>query len=198
MQCKSVPGTLFSSLLLVLAIHPLLSHAFAGGTKSVPVDGLKLSLTLLASGRETPEQPEFGVGFENVGDHDIALILGRMLANGRFQIPYGVSLRLTDGEGKTRELVYMDRQHAGVAGRMDDYVVPLRVGSTYTLRLGLRDFCCLETKEFDLRLAPGKYRVVARFKGGGTVLPNRDMAGLQFLPFWKGTVQSNLVALDRR
>src|SRR5262249_35642552 len=153
--------------LLVLAIDPLLSQTFADGTKGVPVDGLKLSLTLLASGRKTPEQPEFRVGFENVGDHDIAVNLGRMLANGRFQLPYGVSLLLTEGEGKTRELVYVDRQHAGVAGRMDDYVVPLRVGSTYTLRVGLRNFYCPEKKEFDLRLAPGRYSVAARFQGDG-------------------------------
>jgi hypothetical protein len=198
MQCKSVSATLFSSLLLLLSLHSLLSQAVADGTKGVPVAGLKLSLTLLASGRAIPEQPEFRVGFENVGDHDIALNLGWMLANGKFQIPYGVSLRLTDGQGKTRELVYWDRQHSGIGGRVDDYVVPLRVGSTYTVRLVLRDFYCRETNEFDLRLAPGKYRVDARFKGGGTVIPNKDMAGLQFLPFWQGTVWSNLVSLDRR
>jgi hypothetical protein len=50
-------------------------------------------------------------------------------------------------------------------GAFDDYIVPLRVGSTYTLTLNLDQFWCHETKEFVIPLLLGKNRMTARISG---------------------------------
>jgi hypothetical protein len=137
------------------------------------------------------------MAFENVGDQDIALNLGIMLVNGRAQLPFQVHLQLTDGDGSTRELHFMDRKHGGVAGRMDDYVVPLRVGSIHILKLSLDDFWCPSSKEFQIKLGRGKYQIAAQFEGGGAVSGMLDMAGVKFMPFWKGKLQSNVLAFQQ-
>ena len=151
---------------------------------------LRMSIAAMIP-QETKGIPIFRVTFENVGDKDTVLNLGMMLANGKVLLPDAIRLILIEPDEKCRELHFADRRYPGIAGRVDDYAVPLRAGSTYTLRLSLGNFWCPETKEFQIKLKPGAYRVRSKLKGIGAHHINNDMEGISLMNFWKGTLQSD-------
>lgn len=107
------------------------------------VDGVQLSLSLT-----NPKLSELQVALRNVGEKDVTLNLGVLLANGKFQLPDHISIELKDGLGKTRLFKFADKRHGFVAGRVDDYIVPLRAGSMYSLTVTLDQFWCQATNEF--------------------------------------------------
>src|SRR5882762_9505959 len=104
-----------------------------------------------------------------------------MLADGKVQLPDRISLNLTNEGGRIRKLSFFDKRYPAVAGRMDSYIVPLRAGSIYTLRLSLHQFWSPDTKEFDLKLLPGRNQISAQFEGGGAKFVNFDMPGIKFM-----------------
>lgn len=157
--------------------------------------GLRLGVSV-RSGNLPPTAVEFDVALQNVGDNDFVVNLGFMLANGRVMFPRAIRLLLTDPAGATRELDFVDRRFAVVAGRLDEFTVALRTGSIYVLRMRLDQYVSPATKEFALKLADGRHRIVARFEGQGATIGNLDMPGLAFMNFWKGTVQSNSVEFE--
>jgi hypothetical protein len=159
------------------------------------VDGLQMSIS--ASGAHDLDVPEFQVALRNAGKQDVSVNLGHMLANGKVQLPENISLNLTDDGGKTRKLKFFDRRYPGVAGRVDDYVVPLRAGSTYTLNLSLDQFWSPDTKEFELKIFPAKYQIMAQFEGGGAKTSNLDVPGIKLMNFWLGKLQSNIMVVER-
>jgi len=148
------------------------------------------------SSRE-PSDSDLQLALRNVGDHDVTLNLGWMLANGKVQLPNYISLNLTDGNGKTRLFEFTDKKHPGVAGRVDAYVIPLRVGSMYTLTLRLDQFWCQETHEFEMKLLPGESRLTAQFEGRGAKRANLDMPGIKLMNFWLGRIESNRLTIER-
>jgi len=147
----------------------------------------------------SPEPNDSGLqlALRNVGDHDVTLNLGWMLANGKVQLPKYISINLTDGKGKTRLFQFSDKMHSNVAGRVDDYVVPLRVGSMYTLTLRLDQFWCQETMEFEMNLLPGENRLTAQFEGRGAKQANLDMPAMRLMNFWLGKIESNTLIIER-
>ena len=110
-------------------------------------------------------------------------------SNGKVQLPQNISLNVTDASGKTRKLKFFDRRYSAIAGRVDDYVVPLRAGSSYTLKLRLDQFSSPDTKEFELKFFSGKYQISAQFEGGGAKTRNLDVPGIKLMDFWLGNVQ---------
>jgi hypothetical protein len=164
--------------------------ALALGDWGLTKQGLRMSIS--ATGRDKAGNPEFHVAFENVGEQDVSLNLGMMLANGKVQLPDGIRLNLTDAKGKTRELHFADKRYPGNAGRVDDFVVPLRVGSIYTLKLPLSQFWSPSTKETTLELKAGKYHLSAQFEGGGA----KHDSSKFIMNFWEGKLQSNTLTLD--
>jgi len=155
-----------------------------------------LQMSLSIGNTHHRDDPEFEVAFQNVGERDVSLNLGYMLANGGVQLPAKIHLRLVDEAGTIRELDFTDRKHDGVAGRVDDYVVPLRSGSTYTLELRLDQFWSPSTKEFALKLKPGRNEVSAEFQGEGAEYLNSDMGGMKLMNFWKGKLRSNIADIS--
>jgi hypothetical protein len=105
-------------------------------------------------------------------------------------------LTLTDPAGTTRELDFSDRRYPGVAGRVDDFTVALRAGSSYLLRVTLNQYWSQATKEFELKLAEGRHQIRARFQGQGAESANLDMQGVALLNFWRGTVHSNALEFE--
>jgi hypothetical protein len=154
-----------------------------------PHDGVQMSLTSTGSNLQ--------LALRNMGDRDVTLNLGVTLANGKVQLPNNINLNFTDAQGKTRLFRFADKRYPGVAGRLDDYVVPLRAGLTYTLQLTLDQFWCYETKEFSIRLLPGTNYLTAQFEGTGAKLANLDMPAIKFMNFWLGRVESNTLTLER-
>ena len=151
---------------------------------------LRMSIIAIAP-QEANGIPIFRVTLENVGDKDAVLNLGMMLGNGKVHLPDAIHLTLIDSRGKSRELHFSDRRYPGIAGRVDDYAIPLRAGSAYTVKLSLDNFWCPKTKEFRLNLKPGVYRVRSEFTGKGAQSVNGDMEGIKLMNFWKGTLQSD-------
>ena len=135
-----------------LIVAVLISVAFAVSTNDASrtsqetadcgrvVDGVQMCLASAGS--------SLRLAFANVGDRDVTLNLGMMLANGKVQLPNRVAIKFTDAQAKTRLFRFDDKRYGTIAGWVDDYVVPLRVGSTHSLQLTLYQFWCQETKEF--------------------------------------------------
>ncbi|HZS45950.1 MAG TPA: hypothetical protein VFC63_12675 [Blastocatellia bacterium] len=159
------------------------------------VGGLQLAVSTVDINKT--DVPQFQIAFHNDGENDIVLDLGTMLANGKVLLPYKISLNLTDASGKTRKLTFFDKRYPVVAGRVDDYIVPLRGGSTYTVRVGLDQFISQETNEYELKLPKGKSQIVAMFEGGEANGVNLDTQGIKLMNLWRGSVQSNTLTIER-
>lgn len=84
----------------------------------------------------------------------------------------------------------------GIAGRVDDFIVPLRAGSLYRIGVSLDHYWSTATKEFGLKLARGRYRIEARFEGQGAQHENLDTPGIGLLNYWKGMLRSNSLAVE--
>ena len=173
--------------MVLLVTVPGVNALAAGDDCGRPVDGLQMCLASTGT--------DLQLALRNVGDDDITLNLGSMLANGKVQLPDRIAIKFTDAQGKTRVFKFGDKKHAFVAGRVDYYVVPLRSGSTYTLKLSPDQFWCLETKEFSMPLLPGDNQLTAQFEGTGAPQPNLDMPAIKLMNFWLGKVESNTLTL---
>ena len=183
--------------IVALLISVALGVAAAEGSRSSQetadcgraVEGIRMCLASSDSGLR--------LSFANVGDRDVTLNLGIMMANGKVQLPDRVAIKFTDAQGKTRLFHFGDKRYPGVAGRLDDYLVPLRAGSTYSLQLTLDQFWCQETKEFSIPLLSGNNHLTAQFEGTGANAVNLDMPGIKLMNFWLGKVESNTLTLRR-
>lgn len=178
---------------VLLGCSTSMRHSIESRQWGAATNGLQLSLTVLTTGKR--DDPEFEIALRNMGEQDVSLNLGIMLANGNVQLPDKIHLSLMDGSGRNRELHFFDKRYPGSAGRMDDYVVPLRAGSTYTLKLRLDQFWSPSPQEFRLKLKPGRYEISAQFQGDGAGTSNADMAGMKLMHFWEGNLQSNPVLI---
>ncbi len=194
---KRIPTLILrASICFLISLTPAFTGALGRTVDDLqwgqPIDGVQMSLSSTGSNGSNLQ-----VALRNVGDHDVTLNLGSMMANGKVQLPNNIRLNVTDSRGKTRVFKFADKRHAFVAGRVDDYVVPLRAGSMYTLQLTLDQFWCYETKEFAIQLLPGRNLLTAQFEGTGAQIVNLDMAGIKLLNFWLGKVDSNTLTLER-
>jgi hypothetical protein len=154
-------------------------------------------VSLFAVDSTKGSEPELQLTLRNAGNEDFTLNLGSMMANGKVQLPDNIALNFSDAQGRKRKFTFADKKHSFVAGRLDDYVVPLRAGSSYTLKLSLDQFWCRESNEFEVKLLPGKNQLSAEFEGSGAKFVNLDMPGIKLMNFWSGKVQSNTLSIDK-
>jgi hypothetical protein len=155
-------------------------------------DGIQMSLS-----SNDPKSSELQITLRNTGSRDVMLNLGSMLANGKVQLPDQIAMMFTDGSGRTRLFTFADKKHSSVGGRVDDYIVPLRVNSMYTLTVMLDQFWCQETNEFQIPLTGGSNRLTAEYQGTGALHLNLDTPGIKLMKFWLGKVESNTLILER-
>lgn len=151
----------------------------------------QLRMSITAPHQNVDGNLTFRLSLENTGVHDVVLNLGTMLANGKVHLPDAIRLILTDAGGESRELHFSDRRYPFVGGRVDDYMVSLRAGSSYSIKVSLDDYWSPDTKEHRLNLPPGEYRLRAEFTGSGARHINLDTQGMKLMNFWRGTVRSN-------
>ena len=181
---------LLSVLVCLAAVMPAAhaqdrSHDLSWGPVA---DGLRMSITRTPSSA-TATTVQFRVAIENAGERDAVLNMGLMMANGQVLLPTALFLSITDSQKVGRELSFFsDRSSGRLSGKMDDYVVPLRPGATYTMAIDLNHYWAAATKQFPLRLLTGEHTVVARLVARGAQHSKGDIA---LLKFWTGTVQSN-------
>lgn len=198
------------TLIPLLTLGSAMGQIAAGPPKSKPSDGdsnhvthtltatdadARLKFTVLPTYSVTGDFLRLHVTFENVSDHDTVLNLGSVLSNGTVHLPSAIRLILTDSKGNSRELHFFDKKFPGVAGRVDDYLVPLAAGSTCPISLGLEDYWCPESKEFQLKLNPETYRIKAVFTGKTAAHLNGDTERPNLTRFWIGTIESNVATI---
>jgi len=142
------------------------------------------------------ETPEFRVTLSNVGDKDLVLNLGTVLANGRKQYASAVVLLwkplpspVTKNAGPTELL--LPRGPGGVPGRVDPFIVPLPAGASYVLKASLKDYGVAGRP---LEPKPGRYEVTAIYTGAAAAFRNPDTAGFALLTVWLGKISSKPVA----
>ena len=185
-------GTLQSNLVTLESDSNVTFEGDSGATKNAPMSGSPMSLAV--SGKAG--QAALEVTFRNTVERDTFLILGMMLANGREQIPTQVRFFFTDAAGKKNEFRFHDGR-AGVAGRVDGFRVPLRAGSTYSLRFKLDELWSSSARTFASKLKAGKYQVSARFNGVGEKPRDWGKKEIALMNYWKWPFQSNSVTLQR-
>jgi hypothetical protein len=163
--------------------------AFAWGP---PHNGLRVGLAQEGPGRQGGVRLAFAL--ENVGQGDLTVNLGAMLANGKRQYPKALALTLTDGQGRVRTL---RRTFSRVAGRLDPFVVPLPAGCRYTLRYDMADIVDVDQAAAGALWPPGRHRAAVEFVGKAVSREqtNRDSTGLALMTYWTGTARSGEVTL---
>ena len=156
------------------------------------VGGLRIGLTI-ERGDLSMGDTGFLIAFKNTRANDFVLNLGSMFANGMLQLPTEVRLLVTDSEGTTRELTFFVRP---IDSRQHPFTVPLRAGSTYTLRTSLRDYFVPTLDGSSVKLPGGRNRIVARFEGRRTQSGDSTIRDVDLFTFWEGTIESNAVELE--
>ncbi len=179
---------LLSKVALVLCLG--LVTALPGAAQADHSESLQMTL-IRAEVRSA--KPLFRIELHNAGDQPLILNLGMMLANGRKQYADAIHLSLTDARGRALPLEL--KGPAFVAGRIDPLVVPLPQGATITLPVDLTDYSSPKEHVWELSLAPGRYKLSAKYSGAGVFQrqANLDMKGISLMPYWTGTVESNVV-----
>jgi hypothetical protein len=160
-----------------------------------PSNGLRIGIAAV-SPTVPSERAGFVISLQNMGTNDFVLNLGSMLANGRVMFPDAVRIVLTTADGASRELTFIDRRYPAIAGRIDDFIVSLRGAATYDLPVTLDQYWNVDTKDYLVKLKPGRHRIAARFEGRGATHVNGDMPGVKLLNFWRGPVESGVLQFD--
>jgi len=174
-----------------------LAGSISAGQQRVHVNReLKMNVRLDAAVAGESKAPKFRVELQNAGQDDLILNLGITLANGRKQYPKDIVLLLTDSQGKARRFEL--REPAYIAGRVDPLIVPLPVGSTFSIPVDLEKYWAAASKEFEYKLKPGMYFLEAQFSGRGLTQSeaNLDVKGLALMPYWTGSITSNRLQFE--
>ena len=163
---------------------------------SQPSRELEMTVHLDAAAQSQSKMPKFRVELQNVGDDDLILNLGFMLANGRKQYPDAIILTIIDPQGKARQFDLIG--HAGVAGRMDPLILPLPAGSIFSLRVDLDNYRAAASKEFEYKFQRGTHSLEVQFSGKAVSSQeaNLDVKGIALMPYWTGTVTSNRLQFE--
>jgi hypothetical protein len=154
--------------------------------KAPSANGLRISISSSQRIYKYGSQPQFRVELRNVGDHDLILNIGTMLANGGRQYPDAIGVILNPPTGGEQRLQLIGPTL--VAGRVDPVVIPLPVGARYSVVVNLGKFAPFG--DDPLKLEPGVYAIRARFQGNPAVDSNPDMKGSALMPYWQGTIVS--------
>ncbi len=174
---------LVAGILCVMALGLGFSGADAGAP-AAPLAGKAVagvSLKLEKAGKGVVE-----VTVQNAGEKPIVVNLGMMLGNGRSLAPTQVTLLVTGREGKTLRFA----QGPGVAGRVDDFLVPLMPGGKYSMAIPLAGFA----DEKGMRGIAAGDTIQAVYEGAEVSYQKESV--IPGLPMWKGKVLSEAVKYE--
>jgi hypothetical protein len=193
----ALPKRVYEAMWGILFASVLFNGGSSATTKPSPqtwgetVSGLQLTIYLDPAGRVQSKTSNFRVELRNAGENDLILNLGSMLANGKKQYPDAVVLTLTDSQGKPQRLALQGPFY--IAGRVDPLVLPIPIGSTFSIPVDLNRY-----GPPDYKLKPGTYSLEAQVTGKGVSQQeaNLDVKGIALMPYWKGTVTSNQLRFE--
>jgi len=123
----------------------------------------------------------------NGGTLDSAVIFGSVLANGGRYMVNGMTLQVATGsDSAVRQGMYSPRHYPSmIAGRIDDWIVPLPMGASYTLTLDAADFI-VDNKE-RMEELPRDGRLSLRLPiRPPNASQNSDVPGLALFRVWTG------------
>ena len=147
------------------------------------------NISLMLDCGERPD--EVVLSIRNAGEADTAVLLGIVIANGRWHVPRELMVELKRAGQEIEQLVY--RSPAGIAGRIDHWIVGLPVRSTFRLTLRPTDFVSISSTP----RSAAPIELTARLTGRAVTSDlNPDMKGMQAWRLWTGTVTSNSVQLS--
>jgi hypothetical protein len=121
-----------------IVLFPVFLIFLVGHTSQVsgqPNRELEITTRLDGTAHSESDFPKFRVELRNLGARDLILNLGFTLSNGSKQYPSALVLMIIGPDRKARQFDLIGPP--GVAGRMDPLVLPLPVGSTFSLPVDL-------------------------------------------------------------
>ncbi len=138
------------------------------------------------------QSSEVRLSIQNAGQTNTAVLLGIVLANGRWYLPRELVIELRrSGSQDVEELVYTGPRD--IAGRIDHWVVALPVGATFTVPLRAAEFA--STTATQAVAPPEELRVRLAGRPIASSL-NVDMTGMKAWRLWTGSVSSNALRLS--
>ncbi|HVJ69782.1 MAG TPA: hypothetical protein VM510_17525 [Caulifigura sp.] len=195
LQRQSRLFALAAITLAVVLIRPLASRDAAQAQSEPPstteLDGLTLHVSGAWVGRSA--QPSLAIEISNESDRDISLNLGMVVGMNHCMYPTAIKVIITDASGKTRTYRIPDMR---LAGRADDYLVPLRRGGSYRLGLALSD---LRADSFDFPApspASGKCQAVVELESGPRRCLNSGTEGMRVVDLWTGKLLSESTEIE--
>jgi len=178
-------------ILLTVILVIIFCHSAYGNEV---VDGLQMIVSQYESIENKSSNAQFIITLKNVGNNDFILNLGMMLANGKNLFPNAIQLNLSDDEGNKKKLE--SKKPGFIGGRVDDYILPLEVGSSHSLIVDLNDYWSPDTEEFKFQLYEGINYLQVQYNGQGAQHNlGGDMVGVKLLNFWVGKIQSNIITI---
>ena len=135
---------------------------------------------------------ELSLVVRNTDRSAVNVNIGITLANGSDLLPTNVRLTL-ERDGRKSDWTYTGRI-AGVAGRIDDFILPLMPGASYQMTFAFSDFGPLEGIQHTLQ--PGHYRVRASLWARHAEHMNSDTEGMKLMKLWTGVAESNEITVD--
>jgi len=128
----------------------------------------------------------FRLTFQNVGAAPTAAIIGSVLGNDRKYLVGSLGFTLSRAGAADTNFDYFDPTVVGVGGRVDQWLVPLPVGASYSVVVsipkGIRDLFSTPA-DMHARLTTQENRN-----------PNLDVQGLRFIHVWVGTLTSERIS----
>jgi hypothetical protein len=133
----------------------------------------------------------FRVTVVNTGSTDVFVNFGTLLNGGRRQIPDGVGVLL---DADNRPSIQFPWRPYNVGGTVHQFLVPLRAGSTHSVRVTLADFLrAMPPAGEPSRIEPGPSRRLA-FVLNSREVPSCDKTlGIVRPPLWVGELVSSRV-----
>ena len=125
---------------------------------------------------------------QNVGNDDTAVIFGVVLGNGRKYLVSGLTLRATSPDGRIDQFEYWPADYpTSIGGRVDPWIVPLPVGTSYVMHASPPDFRSRIRSGVFQRLAswPKPARVSLALPLQAPKSTNSDMVGLKLWKVWR-------------
>jgi len=184
------------AIALLTGLLPVAGSLSAGPQVEQANQGLRMNVRVESEEVGEGKVPKFRVELQNSGEEDLILYLGFMLGGGRKQYPTKIVLILTDAQGKARRFNLIGP--GGIAGAMGPLLVPLPVGSTFSIPVDLGKYWAAASKEYEYKLKPGSYFLEAQFSGQDMTQQgaNLELRGLTSLPCWTGSISSNKLRFE--
>ena len=138
-----------------------------------------------------PQPDTIRLTIQNSGNQDTAVLLGYALGNGEVYLPREFIVEVTSGDGSQTEPLVFQRP-LRLAGRIDNWIVPLPQQASFTLVLRAFDFIPLTTRSLPFKAEQLRVRLT-----GKTITNdlNPDLVGLRNWHVWTGEAASNTLDL---